>query len=106
VFNDNTDEHICDLVFDGKEYSAKLYSKGTDLPVMFGFPIAGTTPNPPSSAILDFLENRVIPPNRDYLKEILHQNGIYEYSWQELIKLNKGRTTDDYYRVEVEEVVE
>lgn len=36
------------------------------------------------------------------LKEILEKNNIYKYDWRVLIKLNKGRTVSDNYRVEVE----
>lgn len=67
------------------------------------FQSGGSRPNPDSKVIEAFLKDRVIPENRDYLKHILEANGIYEYNWKELIKLNKGRTTDDPYRVETHE---
>ena len=101
IWHDRTNEHIADLYYENGTYRAKLYKFSGGIPTLFGFPEAGTRPDPPSECIEHFLEDRVIPPNRDMLKHILEQNGIYEYDWRVLIKLNKGRTTDDLYRIEV-----
>lgn len=101
IWDDRTNEHIADIYYKDNNYTAKLNKFTGYLPVLFGFPIAGTNTNPTSDAIENFLKDRVIPSNRDMLKEILHQNNIYEYDWKELIKLNKGKTTDDFFRIEV-----
>lgn len=93
--------HIADIYYDNKVYRAKILDRQALLPVLFGFPDNGSTENPQSIHIENFLKLRVIPQNRDYLKEILAQNNMYEYDWKELIKLNKGMTTDDPYRIEV-----
>lgn len=50
-----------------------------------------------------YLSDRVIPPNRDLLKQTLEAAGIYEYDWRVLIRLNHGRTIEDDNWVEVVE---
>lgn len=37
------------------------------------------------------------------IKEILQANGIYEYDWSVLIRINHSRVTDDDYSVEAVE---
>lgn len=103
IYDDITNELIADIYFNDNtnEYRADLIKKSGYIPTLFGFPISGSRPNPKSEYIEAFLSSRVIPSNRDYIKEILQANNLYEYDWRELIKLNKGRTTDDGYRVEV-----
>lgn len=102
---DDTNELVANIYYDesANTYSAELKHIVWDLPPLFGFPEVGSCPNPCSWAIENFLKSRVIPPNRDGLKYILQQNGIYEYDWKVLIKLNKGRSVDDGLRVEVVE---
>lgn len=101
IWNDKTNKHIADLYYQDNKYSAKLLVFNGCIPVLFGFPVGGSILNPTSDAIENFLRDRVIPLNRDMLEEILHQNNIGKYDWKELIKLNKGKTTDDFYRIEV-----
>lgn len=50
-----------------------------------------------------YLSQRVIPPNRDLLKETLMAEGIYEYDWRVLIRYNNGRVIDDHNWLEFEE---
>lgn len=100
IVHDITDEMIAHIYFNGTKYRAELIQKSGDIPVLFGFPTAGTRPDPPSAAIEAFLKDRVIPENRDMLNYILRRNGVYEYDWRHLITLNIGRTTYDPYRVE------
>lgn len=111
VYNDNTHKHIFDIYYSPltNEYSVELLEK-TGLPILLceidfdtGRVIQAARPNPKSEYILNWLKDRVIPPNRDMLKEILEANGLYEYNWKELIKLNHGRCTDDYFSVEAVE---
>lgn len=103
IYNDDTNDLIANIyVSDSGEYSTELLSKSKDIPVLFGWPIPGSRPNPESKYILAFLQSRVIPPNRDMLKSILEANHIYEYDWRVLIRLNQGRTVEDHFRVEAE----
>lgn len=102
VTNDVTEEIVAHIYFEERtqQYSAELISK-TDRPYIFGIEALGIIiPNPTHDVILSFLQNRVIPPNRQCLSEILESVGMKEYNWRELIKLNKGRRTSDPYRVE------
>ena len=108
VYNDYTSKHIFDIYEDEntKEFSVRIIEK-TGLPTLLCIidwenakVIQAARPNPDSECILAWLQDRVIPENRDYLKEILLANGLTEYNWRELIKLNHGRTTDDTFRVE------
>ena len=105
IYEELTGSLVADIYYDKEtdKYRAVLLWHEYPIPIMFGFPEWGSRPNPDSKVIEAFLKDRVIPENRDYLKHILEANGIYEYNWKELIKLNKGRTTDDPYRVETHE---
>ena len=53
-----------------------------------------------SDIVLHFLEERVVPPNRQGIKEALASLGIYEYNWKKMILLNHGRNSIDHVRVE------
>lgn len=103
IYDDTSNSLIANIYYTAETnyYRADLIKRDGHIPLLFGFPISGSRPNPKSEYIEAFLSSRVIPENRDCLKEILQANNIYEYNWKELIKLNKGRTTDDTYRVEV-----
>ena len=105
IYNELTEELVAKIYYDEARhrYSAELLVEGWHVPVMF-MRLDGTfNRNPTSEAIENFLKSRVLPENRDGLKEILLARGICKYSWQELIKLNKGRTNRDKFRVEVVE---
>lgn len=105
IYDDTSNSLIANIYYtqETNTYRADLIKRDGYIPLLFGFPEIGSRPNPESQYIENFLSARVIPPNRDFLKEILHLNNLYEYDWKELIKLNKGRTTDDGFRVEVVE---
>lgn len=49
--------------------------------------------------VLAFLEDRVLPPSRQRIKQELENHGIYRYDWRDLIELNRGRVADDPYEV-------
>ena len=97
---------ICGLT---KEYIPEILVK-EESPLLFarceGGIHLGECPNPPQECMEFWLKDRVIPENRQGLKEILLANGIHEYDWRVLIKLNHGRSVCDYYSVEVEEIDE
>lgn len=77
IYNDDTNDLIANIyVSDSGEYSTELLSKSKDIPVLFGWPIMGSRPNPESKYILAFLQYRVIPSNRDMLGSILEANHI------------------------------
>ena len=110
VYNDYTNKHVLDIYYNGSEYSVELVEK-TGLPILVNSidwenarVIQAGRPNPKSVFIQNWLEDRVIPPNRDMLKEILLANQIYEYDWRVLIRLNHGKCTDDPFRVEAVEM--
>lgn len=57
--------------------------------------------NRSSEAILICMKDRVLPSNRMFLAEDLKQIGIQPGDWKSMILLNKGRTYQDNYRVEL-----
>lgn len=101
IINIANDDIIADIYYDvaTQEYSADLISHSIDLPVMFGFPVSGTVPNPSSECIEAFLKSRVVPPTRMFIRETLQNMGIWEYDWRVLIALNKGDIGTDSFRV-------
>lgn len=108
IYDDITNEHVANIYYDEHtdKYRAELLVKENS-PYLFNTFIQeegrfgiGERPNPNSKYILYFLQDRVIPENRDMLKEILEANGLYEYDWRVLIRINHGRVTDDDFRVE------
>ena len=103
IYNDTNNNLIANIYIENNVYTADLVSTEKPLPILFGFPEMGSRPNPKSEYIENFLADRVIPSNRQNIKQLLEMNGLSEYDWRELIKLNKGRTTDDCYRVETVE---
>ena len=103
----------CEILPEGKKYPETI-------PYLFKYRLDGSYDNflknfetgwePPTclsnldSDYLEFyLSERVIPPNRDLLKETLEASGIYEYDWRVLIRLNHGRVIDDENWVDIEE---
>lgn len=108
IYNDNNGKHIANIYYEKNtdEYSGELLEKEM-CPMIFctytpgmGRCLYGTEPHPSSDRILNWLKDRVIPENRDMLKEILQANGLYEYDWRVLIRMNHGKCTDDDFRVE------
>ena len=53
--------------------------------------------------ILRWLETRVVPRNRQFLREMLDAYKIPEWDLVTLLKLNKGRACDDKFFIEIEE---
>lgn len=109
IFEDTIQKQVATIYYnrETKQYSSEvLIKKYAPLPFTrfkYGaFP--GECPHPPAWCLENWLKDRVIPENRMMLKEILHTNGIYEYDWRVLIKLNHGRSVCDTVSVEVEEV--
>ena len=54
-----------------------------------------------SESILICMKDRVLPSNRMFLAEDLKRIGIQPGDWKSMILLNKGRTYQDNYRVEL-----
>ncbi|GHU74086.1 hypothetical protein FACS1894188_01290 [Clostridia bacterium] len=51
--------------------------------------------------IENWLKSRVVPPNRDNIKEILEIVGLAYYDYFELLKVNNGQITDDDFSLEI-----
>lgn len=110
IYSDDIGKHVATITYDNKtrQFTSELLDKENS-PILFGkfindkF-IFGAEPNPKSEYLEIWLKDRVVPENRDMLKETLASMGIYEYNWRELIKLNHGRSVTDWFSVEVEEV--
>lgn len=110
IFYYPTNRHLANIYYDKDldKYEAEIVDYDFDnYPSIFWKVSDGFThinqkgkPHPESQYILNFLRDRVIPENRDNIKELLLQNGLYEYDWRELIKLNHGKTVDDEFSVE------
>lgn len=111
IYDDDIDKHVATIYYN---QTTKLYNCELIIPdktpLLFarcdGGIHPGECPNPPQECIDFWLRDRVIPENRQMLKEILHANNIYKYDWRVLIKLNHGKSVCDPYRVEVEEIEE
>lgn len=54
-----------------------------------------------SKLLIDFLENRVNPPNRLFLEERMNEIGIDAYDWIARMKLNNGKVHGDNLYVKV-----
>lgn len=111
IVSDLTGRHVATISYNQrtKEYIPEILVK-EESPLLFarceGGIHLGECPNPTQECMEFWLKDRVIPENRQGLKEILLANGIHEYDWRVLIKLNHGRSVCDYYSVEVEEIDE
>ena len=57
--------------------------------------------NRTSDAILYCMKDRVLPANRMFIQKDLKDLGIQLGDWKSMILLNKGRTCQDNYRVEL-----
>lgn len=111
IVNDLEGElEVADLYYDteSREYSydLKVPEGDTRLPFMFGCrALNGKEIMHPDSEMLEYwLSDRVLPPNRMFLQEALEANGLYEYDWRKMIKLNKGKTVSDYFSVIVHDI--
>lgn len=120
IFEDRTGKHVANIYYNAstKEYSGKIVDMNARLPYIFNIYYdekakkvlpqirMGGDPHPDSDVILFFLKDRVIPENRDMLKQILINSGVYEYDWRVLIRLNNGRSGDDSFSVQATESIE
>ena len=110
IYNDKTSKHIASIIYNPQtnEYTSEVFPGYEEMMIFSKFNYGdiqwGAEPHPESKSLEFWLSDRVIPPNRDMLKETLARMGIYEYDWKVLIKLNHGRSVSDWYSVEVEEV--
>lgn len=50
-----------------------------------------------------WLESRVVPKSRQFLREMLDAVNLPEWDLVQLLKLNKGRVVDDKFFIEIEE---
>lgn len=77
-----------------------IYSENPSIEL---FGLGGTAK--PSSATCELcLASRVIPRNRQNIDELLASANISYYSWQQLIKINKGRIISDNLEVIIDEL--
>lgn len=51
-----------------------------------------------------WLETRVVPKNRQFLRDMLDAYNIPEWDLVTLLKLNHGRVVDDKFYIEVKEI--
>lgn len=109
VYDDDKNEHVANLYYnqETKQYSSEITSENNTM-ILFAKLDHGIIwrgdPHPEGIYIENWLKSRVIPENRQMLKEILLANGIHEYDWRVLIKLNHGKSVCDSFRVEVTKV--
>lgn len=110
IYNDETNNRVAEIYYDisSKEFTSKLLI-AEEAPFIFsnfsetiegGIDVGGC-PNPESDVLEVWLKDRVIPENRDLIKETLRKVGIHEYNWREMIKLNLGKSVSDMFSVEV-----
>ena len=110
IYNDIDNRHLANIIYNSQtsEFTSEVFPGYEELLIFskfnFGAIQWGAEPHPESVYLENWLKDRVVPENRQMLKEILAKRGIYEYDWRVLIKLNKGKTVSDTYRVEVEEL--
>ena len=104
VYNDLNGIHVANIIYnkDTDKYMAVCLNNCCGMPPvgLFGFFEDNLAIQLRDIAVRGFLEDRVVPPNRDMLKETLESMGIYEYDWRVLIRLNHGRSVDDDFSVE------
>lgn len=97
---DSSNELICIIHYkenlDGESASVDIYNKGK-------LPVYMEIGNCSETSILEFLKERVTPPNRMGLEEYLRPLGISPYDYISRIKLNMGRNYDDDYYIVVED---
>lgn len=111
IYNDNNGNHVATIYYNQRTnlYDSEVLIKN-ESPILFAkceYGVHwGEMPHPPQECIENWLKDRVIPENRQNIKELLERYGLYEYDWRVLIKLNHGRSVTDYYSVEVEEIDE
>lgn len=54
-----------------------------------------------TATILRWLESRVVPRNRQFLRQMLDAYNIPEWDLDTLLKLNKGKTVNDKFSVDI-----
>lgn len=64
----------------------------------------GINENPDWNDFCAFLENRCIPRNSSGIKEYLNVLGLYEYDALEIVKITKGKMSEDNMILKVEEL--
>ncbi len=110
IYNDDTKNKVAEIYYDvdTNTFTSELFI-ADEAPFLFSnfsttSPIGvdiGGCPHPKSEYLEFWLKDRVIPENRQMIKEILQKVGLHEYNWKEMIKLNHGRSVSDMYSVEV-----
>lgn len=110
IYNDDTNNRVAEIYYDiaSGVYTSELFI-ADEAPFVFsnfsetaegGIDVGGC-PHPDSDVLEFWLKDRVIPENRDLIKETLRKVGIHEYNWREMIKLNLGKSVSDMFSVEV-----
>lgn len=93
IYNDITGEYVGIIHLEEGNIHAKNYSNNS--PVLFG--INGEIENPTERSIMLFLQDRVVPLDRQELPSLIASVGLKEYDLHKLIAINGGRNTDDYF---------
>jgi hypothetical protein len=90
---------ICAITRANGRYSAKILDGGYPCPIT----LFGLNKDKPLTHenIEKWLKRRVIPPDREDIAELLEIAGLSRYDYFELLKLNKGRSTDDPFELEI-----
>lgn len=110
IYNDNTKNKVAIIFYDrdNDTFDSELLL-AEEAPFLWscfssesetGMKIGGC-PHPEPQYLEFWLKDRVIPENRQLLKETLQKVGLFEYNWREMIKLNHGRSVSDEFSVEV-----
>lgn len=64
----------------------------------------GVNENPEWNDFYEFLESRCIPKTSSGIKEYLHVLGLYEYDALEIVRITKGKMSEDNMILKVEEL--
>ncbi|GHU57713.1 hypothetical protein AGMMS49975_23690 [Clostridia bacterium] len=94
-------KEIACICRDNGVYSARILDDNSRYPIsLFGIHKEKELAH---KNIEDWLKRRVVPKEREDIGEILAAAGLSKYDYLELIKLNRGRITDDDFELEIAE---
>ena len=94
-------EKICTEIYADFTDKTLRYKNYTDNVLKTAF---GVNKKPCWKDFEDFLENRCIPRTSEGIKEYLNVLGLYEYDALEIIKITKGKMSEDNLLLEIKEI--
>lgn len=98
VYKEAGDVEVCRIHYKETIWSKEAYLEelGEELPIDIKI---GTKS---SEALMLFLKDRVLPANRMFIQEELHEHNLNPEDWIAMLELNKGKTYTDSYYVNIE----